>query len=480
MTLDVVSEALHEELVSPTDIAERLGLRSHRTVLEWLVHLHGFPSPVTRRRTYLWRWSDVERWWRARSAQPGPPHLAVVEPRVMTTSHGWTAPGFEGVREAFEANFTHHNEVGAAFCAYHRGHKVADLWGGIADPATGAAWDEDTLVLVFSTTKAFTAMCAHHLAQQGTLDLEAPVAQYWPEFAANGKADITVAQLLAHQAGLPWVDTRLSLDEALAWEPVVHALEAQQPVWEPGTKHGYHATTYGWLVGEVIRRVSGRSVGTYLREEIAGPLGADVFIGLPEALEARVAPLISMFPPGLRLDGGGSDAGGGTADPVAEMIRQFMGPETVLGKALTAPGGAFSDIEVFNSRAVRAAEVPAANGVADARGVARLYAACLGEVDGIRSLTAEQLALATTQRTEGGNTVLFDMDVQFGLGFMVRSSIMPLGGPRSFGHFGMGGSMGWADPEAELAFGYVMNKMDLGLAGDARSTNLVDAVYASL
>ena len=165
---------------------------------------------------------------------------------------------------------------------------------------------------------------------------------------------------------------------------------------------------------------------------------------------------------------------------VAEMIRQFMGPETVLGKALTAPGGAFSDIEVFNSRAVRAAEVPAANGVADARGVARLYAACLGEVDGIRTLGAEQLALATTQRTEGGNTVLFDMDVQFGLGFMVRSSIMPLGGPRSFGHFGMGGSMGWADPEAELAFGYVMNKMDLGLAGDARSTNLVDAVYASL
>ncbi len=317
-TLVAVSEALHEELVSPTDIAERLGLRSHRTVLEWRVHLHGFPSPVTRRRTYLWRWSDVERWWRARSAQPGPPHLAVVEPRVMTTSHGWTAPGFEGVREAFEANFTHHNEVGAAFSAYHRGHKVADLWGGIADPATGAAWAEDTMALVFSTTKGVTAMCAHRLADEGLLDVEAPVREYWPEFAANGKADITVAQLLAHQAGLPWVDARLSLDEALAWEPVVHALEAQPPVWEPGTKHGYHATTYGWLVGEVVRRVSGHSLGMYLREAITEPLGADdaakskasgAFV--PQTAPHTIADGLDRVAEDVKADGDIADTGGG-------------------------------------------------------------------------------------------------------------------------------------------------------------------------
>lgn len=474
-TLPNVTDALREELVSPSDIATRLGLRSHRVVLEWRAHLDGFPSPVTRRRTYLWRWADVERWWRSRNGGP-----AVVEPRAMTTSHGWTAPGFEPVRDAFEANFTHHNEVGAAFCAYHRGQKVADLWGGIADPATGAAWDEDTMVLVFSTTKAFTAMCAHHLAQSGALDVEAPVRTYWPEFAAAGKNDVTVAHLLSHQAGLPWVDGEMSLADALAWDPVIRALEAQAPAWEPGTMHGYHALTYGWLVGEIVRRVSGRSVGTYLRDELAGPLGTDVFVGLPAALEARVAPLISMFPPGLRLDGEPSEGGSATTDPVAEMIRQFMGPQTVLGRALTAPGGAFRDIEVFNTPEVRAAEIPAANGVADARGVARLYAACIGEVDGIRTLTPTQLDAAITQRTSGGNHVLFEMDIQFGLGFMVRSSIMPLGGPRSFGHFGMGGSMGWADPDAELAFGYVMNKMDLGLAGDARSTGLVDAVYACL
>ncbi len=397
---------------------------------------------------------------------------------TSTDIQGWTANGFEGVRDAFAANFANGSEVGAAFAAYHRGNKVADLWGGIADQSTGRPWAEDTMILVFSTTKGITAMCANHLAQQGKLDVEAPVVDYWPEFGAAGKERITVAQVLCHQAGLAWTEPPMTLEDALDWDNVVQALAAEPPKWEPGTSHGYHATTYGWLVGELVRRVSGKSVGTYLRDEIAGPLAADFYIGLPEALEPRVAELISMFPPGVDID---PDApASDTPNPVREMIMQFMGPDTVLGKALASPGGAFRRVDAFNTRAVRAAEIPAANGVGDARSIARLYSACIDEVDGIRILTPTQLDAAITQRTSGPNTVLLNLDIQFGLGFMVRSSLIPLGGPRSFGHFGMGGSAGWADPDAELAFGYVMNRMDMGMAGDARSASLINACYAAL
>lgn len=396
----------------------------------------------------------------------------------MTSIDGYTAPGFEAVRDAFAANFADRGEVGAGFSAFHKGTLIANLWGGIADVESGRVWDEDTLILVFSTTKGATAMCANHLAQRGLLDVNAPVAQYWPEFAANGKANITVQHLLSHQAGLAWVDSEMSLDDALAWNPVISALEAQAPSWEPGSEHGYHATTYGWLVGEVVRRVSGKTVGTYLREELAGPLGAEFYIGLPPEHDHRTASLISMLPKGLSFDPNKDTS---DVDPgVREMLKQFMGPDTPLGKALTAPGGAFADLESFNLPKTRAAEIPAAGGVATAKGIAKLYAACVSEVDGHRILDPDVLDQAITQRTSGGNTILFNMDVQFGLGFMVRSSLLPLGGPRSFGHFGMGGSMGWADPDAELGFGYVMNKMDLGLAGDARSSSLVNAVYASL
>jgi len=296
--------------------------------------------------------------------------------------------------------------------------------------------------------------------------VEAPVAQYWPEFAAAGKADMPVAYLMSHQAGLAWVDDPMTLDEALAWDPVVERLAAETPKWEPGTAQGYHATTYGWLVGEVVRRIDGRrSLGTYFHDEVAEPLGLDFWIGLPEEIEPRVASLITIDIP---ADG-----------PARELMDQFMGPETKLGKALSAPGGAFADFALFNSRAIRAAEIPAANGVTDARSLARLYAATVSEVDGVRILTPDQVKAASAQRTSGPNIVLMDLDIQFGLGFMVPSTMMPMQ-PGSFGHFGAGGSVGWADPEAELAMGYVMNRMDIGLAGDVRSTNLMNAVYASL
>lgn len=395
----------------------------------------------------------------------------------MADVHGWVADGFEGVRDAFDANFANGSEVGAAFSAYHKGQKVADLWGGIADQESGKAWEEDTLMLVFSTTKGFTAMCANQLAQQGRLDVDAPVVTYWPEFGAEGKETMPVSYLLSHQAGLAWTDDPMTYEEALTWEPVIEALAKQKPSWEPGSQHGYHATTYGWLVGEVVKRIAGKSLGTYLRDEIAGPLGCDTWVGLPPEEEHRVGKLISMFPPGVTTE---SLRNPKPDDPIGQMIASFLGPDTPLGKALFAPGGAFTSWDVFNSPELHAAEIPAANGISDARSVARLYAACIGEVDGIRILTPEQLTKATTQRTSGPNVILMDMDIQFGLGFMLHSSLLALGGPKSFGHFGAGGSVGWADPEAELSFGYVMNRMDLGMAGDNRSFSLVNACYASI
>ena len=391
----------------------------------------------------------------------------------MTELQGWTAKGFEGVRDAFARNFDEGQRGRRGLQRVPPRSEGGRPLGRDRRRRTPAApWEEDSIVLVYSTTKGLTAVCANKLAQEGELDVDAPVAQYWPEFGQAGKQDVPVSCLLSHQVGLPDIDGTMSLDDALAWEPVVEALARQTPLWEPGTQHGYHATTYGWLVGEVICRVTGRSIGTYFREEVADPLGLDAWIGLPEAEEPRVAQLV----------GWGSGTDGALIDDsefdeaTRASLAQIMGPDSLLGRALSAPGGALSG-NVWNQRAVRAAEIPAASGVADARSVARLYASCIGEVDGVRLLTEAQLKQATTQLTSGPNVVLMGLDIQFGLGFMLRSSIMTLGGENSFGHFGAGGSMGWADPDAEFAFGYVMNKMQMGLAGDTRTLNLVNACY---
>jgi CubicO group peptidase (beta-lactamase class C family) len=405
----------------------------------------------------------------------------------MTTISGWVAPGFEAVREAFTANFDDGLEAGAAFGAYHRGEKVVDLWGGVADTKTGRMWDEDALVLVYSTTKGITAMCANRLVQEGAIDVEAPVATYWPEFAQAGKEQVTMADLLSHRAGLAWTDGSLSFQEALAWDPVIEALEAQAPSWPPGTAHGYHATTFGWLVGEVVRRVSGRSLGTYLREEIAGPLGADFFVGLPASEEPRVARLVSFLESlesGRTLQSlealGGPDAGSGATD-LAQQAATYLAPGGSLFNALAAPGGALSDPDVWDDPRLRAAEIPAANGVCDARSLACLYAACVSDVvttsgGTFRILTPEQLDRALVQQTEGPDVVLMGLDIQWGLGFMLNRGVLGsagLGGPRSFGHFGMGGSVGWADPDLELGMGYVMNQMEIGTTGDKRSFRLM-------
>jgi CubicO group peptidase (beta-lactamase class C family) len=382
---------------------------------------------------------------------------------------GDVAPGFEGVRDAFVANFAEHGDIGAAVSVYVEGRKVVDLWGGTADVANGRPYEEDTLQLVFSTTKGATAACANLLAQRGELDVDAPVADYWPEFAEAGKADIPVRWLLCHKAGLPYVDSTLTLDEALAWDPMVRALEVQAPHWEPGTAHGYHATTYGWLVGEVIRRITGSTVGQFFAEEIARPLGLEFWIGLPDDQQDRVAPLVSWGRP---------------SDPeMAALMDQFMGPHTMLGKALGAPSGVFTDHDnVFNLPEVRTAEIPAANGVTNARSLARFYAGLIGGVENGPDeglLSPEQVAAASERQTHGADMVLY-FHTTFGLGFMTSSQFAPYGGPKGFGHAGAGGSVGFADPEHGVGFGYVMNRMLANLSGDPRTRGLIAEVYDAI
>jgi len=403
----------------------------------------------------------------------------------MVDVHGFVEPGFEKVREAFAANFDLEPdplnqmlgmdvcEVGAAVSVFHHGRKVVDLWGGMADRRDQRPYDEDTLQLVFSTTKGVTAIAANLLAQRGLLDLDEKVAHYWPEFAQAGKADIPVRWLLSHRAGLPWVDVDMTMEQALDWDQVIEALENQAPVWEPGTQHGYHATTFGWLVGEVVRRVSGKSIGTFVRDELSGPLGLDLWIGLPKELHARVAPLEAIEIP--------------TDPSMAAMVDQFIGPESPLGKSLFAPGGAWTEqkFESFNLPEVWQAEIPAANCITDARSLAKLYAACVTEVEGASGDPIRLFDDATVERvierqTEGVDHVLMGLDLHYGLGFNLPNEMLKMGGHRSFGHYGAGGSVGFADPDQALGFGYVMNKMFLGLTGDPRTSGLIDATYASL
>jgi CubicO group peptidase (beta-lactamase class C family) len=389
---------------------------------------------------------------------------------VDTVIEGQVEPGFEAVRDAFTHNFDVGREIGASFCVHVGGRKVVDLHGGTFDREGTRPYDGDSLQLVFSSTKGATAVCANLLAQRGDLDLDAPVSTYWPEFAQAGKADIPVRLLLTHQAGLPAIDRTLTPEEVQAWDPMVAALAEQKPFWEPGTAHGYHALTYGWLVGEVVRRITGRSLGTFFAEEIAQPLGLEFWIGLPEEQEHRVSPIVGTLVP----EGGASEG----------MPADFS--STLLARALNA-GGAFKDPGWVNRRAWHAAEVPAANGITNAASLSRLYAGLIGTVEGgptERLLTPEQVDEARIVRTFGPDQVFlslgFPMEQHIGQGFWVSSPFAPFGGEGSFGHTGAGGSYGFADPENNLAVGYVMNKMASGMLGDPRARRLIKGVYASI
>ena len=381
---------------------------------------------------------------------------------------GQVAPGWESVRDAFVTNFNESEEVGAGVSIYHRGTKVVDLWGGTFDAEGSNDYTGDTLQLVFSTTKGITAIAVAMCVERGLLSYDEKVSTYWPEFAAHGKGDATVAQLLSHQCGLYTVDGEISLSEALDWGTVTSRLANTAPRWPIGSTHGYHALTYGWLAGELVRRVdpAHRSLGTFVQDEIVAPLGGELWIGLPESHESRVSPMI----------GGLNPTGGDDVDPaVKAMLEQFMGPNSPGGQALSL-NGAFGVDGAFNRRDVHAAEIPAANGITNARTLARIYAATIGEVDGVRLISPETVETVRTTVTPAGEAdACLIFPTAFGMGFMTHTMFSPFGGPGSFGHPGAGGSVAFAHPEHQIGVGYVMNKMAANLANDVRAARLCDA-----
>ena len=384
----------------------------------------------------------------------------------MTQIQGEVAPGFERVKDVFTTNFEQHGDVGAACSVYHRGKNVVNLWGGVGDVETGQPWAEDSIIVVASSTKGATAICANLLAQRGDLDLDAPVAQYWPEFAAAGKQDVPVRWLLSHRVGLPVLDAPLSMEDFLAWEPPVSALAAQTPKWVPGTAHGYHAITYGWLVGEVVRRITGKSLGTFFAEEVAGPLGLDFWIGLPEREEHRILPMIEV------------DLEDPTLEPKGERAKEMLA-------AATAPKSYLTQEQTtsplnMSSRAFHAAELPAANGITDARSIARMYASLVGDgLDGIRLFNDDTVKQASTEQSGDVDEVM-GIHSRFGSGFYLYMEGSNMIQDGVFGHGGAGGSIGFADPKAEIGFGYVMNKMQMVGDDDPRTVNLAQAVHDSI
>jgi CubicO group peptidase (beta-lactamase class C family) len=375
---------------------------------------------------------------------------------------GDCAPRFAAVRDAFAANFATGREVGASFAASVDGRLVVDLWAGHADAARTRPWERDTILNVWSVTKAMTALCAHVLVDRGLLDVDAPVAEYWPEFAQAGKGAIPVRQLLAHQAGLAAIRAPLPADAFYDWSCMTGALAAEAPWWEPGTASGYHALTFGFLVGELVRRITGRTLGTFLRDEVTGPLGADFHIGLPEREDGRVA---EMIPP--------TAAEAAAAGPQAQID-----PESMLGKLMRNP---LVTPPMANLPAWRRAEVPAANGHGNARSVVRVLSAlaCGGALDGERIIGAETIARAIEPQWSGRDLVL-NIPMCWALGFMRSSEVLSLGpNPRAFGHGGWGGSLGIADPDGRVAWAYVMNKMTPGTTGDSRTAAMLAALYAA-
>jgi CubicO group peptidase (beta-lactamase class C family) len=389
----------------------------------------------------------------------------MAEAATPTSVDGECAERFTRVRDVFAQSFAA-GEVGASLAVTLDGELVVDLWGGHRDAARTKPWQRDTIANVYSTTKGMTAICANRLAESGKLDLDAPVASYWPEFAQAGKADVPVRWLLCHKAGVAAIRKQLPDGAHSDWKAMTEALAAESPWWEPGTAHGYHALTYGYLVGEVVRRIDGRTLGRYFRDELAAPLGLDFHIGFGPELDARVADMIPApaSPPGA-------------PNPFAAAAQN---PQSLVGRVFANPALGTGTV---NTRAWRAAEIPAANGHGTARGLARIYGALAtnGELDGVHVLSPEQIAGANTEQAAGKDEVLAPLHTRFGLGFMLTQPMIPFGpNPRSFGHPGAGGSIAFADPDARIGFAYVMNQMQMGLGGDARGFRLIGEVYEAL
>ena len=371
---------------------------------------------------------------------------------------------FAAVRRAFERNFCERGEVGAAVTIYIDAEPVVDLWGGFADAGRERPWLRDTIAHVASTTKGMTSICMHRLVEEGRLDLDAPVARYWPEFAQAGKGDLPVHLLLSHRAGLPAIRRDLPEGSLYDWTLMTETLAAESPWWEPGTQHGYHAISFGYLAGELLRRIDGRTLGRFFRDEIAAPLALDFHIGLDARHDGRCAEMIPMPRSGVR-------------NPIYDTTRKR---DSLLARAFNNPPYRPKNL---NTPEWRRAEIPAGNGHGSARALARAYAALArgGEIDGVHVLGAEAIARATREQAFGPDAVLLGLPMRYGLGFLLGQRAVPFGpSPRAFGHPGMGGSIAFADPDARIGFGYVVNQLQSGLAGDARGYPLIRALYDSL
>ncbi|MEV6159174.1 serine hydrolase domain-containing protein [Nonomuraea sp. NPDC052129] len=385
------------------------------------------------------------------------------------TVQGTCDPRFSQVAEEFDRNLALRGEVGASVCVVLDGEMVVDLWGGQAAP--GVPWLHDTIGHVWSCTKGATALCAHMLAARGELDLDAPVVRYWPEYGAHGKEATLVRHLLSHQAGVPVLREPLAPGAFYDWKLMVDRLAGERPFWEPGSRHGYHALTFGFLVGEVVRRVSGRSLGTFFREEVAEPLGLDFWLGLPEEQEGRVAPTIPADPP---------------SDPPKFYVKAFTDPASIPGLLLANEGGYMTTPGESDSREAHAAEYGAVGAVTNARGLAGMYRPL--SLGGGELVTEQQLAVMGLTASAGTDAVLA-VPTRFSTGFMkaVDNRYLPpadsegvLLSATAFGHAGMGGSLGFCDPAARLAFGYTMNKQGIGLGVNPRGQALADATYRAL
>jgi CubicO group peptidase (beta-lactamase class C family) len=393
-------------------------------------------------------------------------------------TQGTCRPGFERVAEAFERNLKEKGEIGASVCLTVGGETVVDLWGGLADPKTQAPWTRDTVSIVYSCTKGATALCAHVLASRGALDLDAPVAELWPEFAQHGKERVTTRMMLDHSSAVPAVRARVKDDGPYDWAYMTERLAAEVPFWEPGTRNGYHGFTFGWTVGEMVRRASGKSLGTFFREEVTRPLGLDFWIGLPEEIEPRVAPMVAHVYK--------------AADAVTPFMRDLATNKESVAALFYFNNGAWRSGGA-NTRAGHAAEIGAANGITNARGLAGMYAPLANGggylVDATTLARMGEVSMATH------DDATLRIPTRFALGFMKSmdnrkrslaaklwgedcDSVI-LGSP-AFGHVGAGGSLGFADPVAGLSFGYTMNRMGPGLLMNERGQSLVDAAYLSL
>lgn len=394
----------------------------------------------------------------------------------MTNIAGEVADGFEPVREAFQQNFVRRADIGAAVSIYHRGDKIVDLWGGEA--RRGEPWVEDTLALVWSTTKGMSAFVAQLLSDRSDLELDSPVVAYWPEFGANGKNEITVRDVLSHGARLPYIPGYrgvMTVDSPAGWGNVaglVALAESATPVLGAGD-HGYHALSFGVLLGEIVKRATGQTLGTVFREEIAEPLGLETYIGLPDSVSDRVAELQLTMPPPP------------TDDPVVlAAMAEAMGPNGPVGQALlVGDNGLDGYAAVGNSHDFRAAEFPAANGVTDARSLAKMYGLLAngGEIGGVRLTTDASIAAQSAQQWRGTDATLGD-EKRYSSGYMLAGTPAESFGPNpdAFGHPGMGGSLGFADSKTGIGFGYVMNHMVFEVAVDPRVLALTDALYSCL